>query len=499
MNARLAPIQQSTTTPAYNFGALYIGGVWRSGRAHTTLKVHDPFNDALLVEIAEANLADVDETFINAVLAQRGWAETLPTLRADVMRRAAAIMEMRHEEIVRWLIQESGSTRIKAEIEWATVRAIVLESSTLPSRLQGRILSGDFPGKENRIYRQPVGVVSVISPWNWPLHLSARSVVPALALGNAVVTKPANETPVTGGLLLAKIFEEAGLPPGVLSIIVGPSDKIGDAFVQHPASRVVSFTGSTAVGRHIGQMAITGPKIKKTMLELGGNGPLVILDDADLDLAAHLAVVSKFFHQGQICIITNRIIVLDAIYDEFLARFVERVRALKVGDPNDADTVVGPIINHTQLNKLLAMMEGANAEGAHHVLGGSPQGLVMPPQIFDRVTSSMALARNEIFGPIAPIIRAKDEAEALGIANDSEYGLSSAVVTRDLDRGAQFAKQIEAGMTHINDVSAIDMPTMPFGGEKNSGLGRFGTEGIIDAFTTEHWISLQHTPPIFPF
>jgi aldehyde dehydrogenase (NAD+) len=499
MNARLTPVRESMNTPSYNFGELYIGGIWRQGRARTTLKVHDPFNDALLVEIAEANLADVDEAYRSAVTAQRGWAETLPTLRADVMRRAATIMEMRHEEIVRWLIQESGSTRIKAEVEWATVRSIVLESSTLPSRVQGRILSGDFPGKENRIYRQPVGVVSVISPWNWPMHLSVRSVVPALALGNAVVTKPANETPVTGGLLLAKIFEEAGLPRGVLSIVVGPSDKIGDAFVQHPASRVVSFTGSTAVGRHIGQMAITGPRIKKAMLELGGNGPLVILDDADIDLATHLAVVSKFFHQGQICIITNRIVVLDAIYDEFLARFVERVRGLKVGDPNDAETVIGPIINRAQLNKLLAMMEGAKVDGARHVLGESPQGLLLPPQIFDRVASSMALARNEIFGPIAPIIRAKDEADALRIANDTESGLSSAVVTRDLDRGAQFAKKIQAGMTHINDVSAIDMPTMPFGGEKNSGLGRFGTEGIIDAFTSEHWISVQHTPPVFAF
>jgi aldehyde dehydrogenase (NAD+) len=172
---------------------------------------------------------------------------------------------------------------------------------------------------------------------------------------------------------------------------------------------------------------------------------------------------------------------------------------LKVGDPNDAETVIGPIINHAQLNKLLTMMEGAKVDGARHVLGESPQGLLLPPQIFDRVTSSMALARNEIFGPIAPIIRAKDEADALRIANDTESGLSSAVVTRDLDRGAQFAKKIEAGMTHINDVSAIDMPTMPFGGEKNSGLGRFGTEGIIDAFTSEHWISVQHTPPVFAF
>ena len=384
-------------------------------------------------------------------------------------------------------------------MEWGTVRSIVLECSTLPSRAHGRILAGDFPGKENRIYRKPVGVVAVISPWNWPMHLSARSVVPALALGNAVVAKPANETPITGGLLLARLFEEAGLPPGVLNVVVGPSQTIGDAFVQDPRSRVVSFTGSTGVGRHIGQMAITGPLVKKTMLEMGGNGPLVVLDDADLEQAVHIATVSKFLHQGQICIIANRIVVMDRLHDAFLERYIERVRALKVGDPNDPDTVIGPIINRKQFDKLMSMMEAAGAAGARRILGAPPQGLTLPPQIFDRVSSDMDLARHEIFGPIAPVIRAKDEADALRIANDVEAGLSSGVVTGNLDRGTRFAHGIEAGMTHVNDVTAIDMPTMPFGGEKNSGLGRFGTDGVIDAFTTEHWISVQHGPNFYPF
>jgi aldehyde dehydrogenase (NAD+) len=409
------------------------------------------------------------------------------------------VMDARREEIVSWLIRESGSVRIKAEMEWETVRSIVLESSTLPSRLGGRILTGDFPGKENRIYRKPVGVVAVISPWNWPMHLAARSILPALALGNAVVTKPANETPVTGGLLIAKILEEAGLPPGVLNIVIGPSKSIGDPFVLHPIPRVVSFTGSTGVGRHIGQMAISGPMIKKAMLELGGNGPLIVLDDADLEMAVHLATVSKFLHQGQICMIANRILVMDKIYDEFVQRFVERVRALKVGDPNDSHTVIGPIINRKQLDKLVSMVETAKAQGARKLLGDSVVGQVLPPQIFDRVTPAMSLGQNEIFGPIAPLIRVTSEAEAIAVANDTEAGLTSAVITGDLGRGSRVAQQINAGMTHINDSIAIDMPTMPFGGEKNSGLGRFGTEGVIDAFTTEHWISVQLSPPRYPF
>jgi aldehyde dehydrogenase (NAD+) len=235
------------------------------------------------------------------------------------------------------------------------------------------------------------------------------------------------------------------------------------------------------------------------MLELGGNGPLVVLDDADLERAVHIALVSKFLHQGQICIIANRIIVMDRLHDAFLERYVQRARALKVGDPNEPDTVVGPIISRKQLGRLLSMIETARSSGARELLGGDAQGLMLPPHVFDQVTSSMPLAQNEIFGPIAPVIRAKDEADALRIANDVESGLSSAVVTGDIDRGTRFAHQIDAGMTHINDVTAIDMPTMPFGGEKNSGLGRFGSEGVIDAFTTEHWISVQHGPNVFPF
>ena len=499
MNEKSTLSAPAAASAAYSFGELYIAGHWRNGRASTKLKVNDPYNGEMLAEIADASVPDVEEAFQAATDAQREWAQAMPVARADVMRRVAQLMETRREEIVRWLIREAGSTRIKAEMEWGTVRSIVLESSTLPSRLQGRILTGDFPGKENRIYRKPVGVVTVISPWNWPMHLTSRSAIPALALGNAVVVKPANETPITGGLLIAKLFEEAGLPRGVLSVVLGPNETIGDPVVQNPLSRVLSFTGSTAVGRRIGQLSVGTGRIKKTMLELGGNAPLVVLDDADLERAVHIATVAKFLHQGQICMATNRIVVMDKLHDAFVEQYVERVRALKVGDPNDPQTVIGPVISRKQFDRLLAMMETARADGARQVLGDAPQGLVLPPQVFERVTSRMALAQNEIFGPIAPVIRAKDEADALRIANDVESGLSSGVVTGNIDRGTRFAHQVEAGMTHINDVTAIDMPTMPFGGEKNSGLGRFGTEGVIDTFTSEHWISVQHGPNFFPF
>jgi aldehyde dehydrogenase (NAD+) len=425
--------------------------------------------------------------------------DDFPSEKADVFRRAGDIMVRRKDEIVDWLVKEAGSTLNKAGIEWWAVHNSVMEAATLPSRLEGRILFGDYSGKENRIYRLPVGVVAVISPWNWPLHLSMRSVAPALALGNAVVVKPAADTAITGGLLIAKIFEEAGLPPGVLNIVVGSSSRIGDPFVAHPLSRVISFTGSTPVGRHVGQLAVTGPNIKRAMLELGGNGPLIVTEDVDLDHATHTAIVGKFLHQGQMCISVNRIIVADSIHDAFVDRFVAKARALKVGRPEDPGAVMGPIINQQQFDKLEAMVETAKAAGARLLLAEPCIGLVMPPRVFDQVTQQMDIARNEIFGPIATIIRARDDEDAIAIANDTEYGLTSGVLCRDLGRAMAIAQRVEAGMTHINDIPAIDMPQLPFGGEKNSGLGRFGSRGMIEEFTTEHWISVQLTQALYPF
>lgn len=414
------------------------------------------------------------------------------------MRRAAQVMEARQEEIIAWLIQEAGSTRIKAGMEWGTVHAVLLEGATLPYLVEGRIIPADIPGKESRMYRKPVGVVSVISPWNWPMQLSVRSVAPALAVGNAVVLKPASDTPVTGGLLLAKILEEAGLPPGVLSVIVGAGSEIGDAFVTHPIPRVISFTGSTPVGRNIAKLAAEGPTLKRLELELGGNGPFVVLDDADLEQAVEAAVFGKFLHQGQTCMSVNRFIIDDGIHDAFLERFVDRVNKLKRGDPNAPDTMIGPIINEAQLNGLRRRIQEAVSAGARQVAGGEAQGLVLPPHVFADVTNQMPLAQTESFGPIAPFIRAQGESEALKIANDTELGLAAAVFTRDVERGLRFAQQLETGMAHVNDQPVNDLPYNPFGGEKNSGIGRFNGIWAVAAFTTDQWVTIQHAPRRYP-
>lgn len=484
---------------AYEFGSQYIGGVWCAGSSANTASVRSPWSGELVAEIISADMRDVEAAYEASRRAQPFWAALLPGERASVFRRAAAIMEARKDEIAHWLVQEAGSTISKAEIEWWAVHNSVLEASTLPSRLEGRIIYGDYPGKENRIYRRPVGVVAVISPWNWPLHLSMRSVAPALALGNAVVVKPASDTPITGGLLIGKIFEEAGLPPGVLSVVSGPSEVIGDGFVRHQVPRVISFTGSTKVGRQIGQSAVTSPMIKKAMLELGGNGPLVVTDDVDLDQAVHIAIVGKFFHQGQMCIAVNRIIVTEAIHDAFVDRYVERAKSLKTVDPADPVTAFGPVISRRQLERIMGMIAKAKDQGARLRLGGEPQGLHLPAHVFDQVTPGMEIAREEIFGPVAPILCAKDDEDLIRLANDTDYGLSSGVLCRNEGRALRIAHRIQAGMTHINDIPAIDMPQLPFGGEKNSGLGRFGSKGMVEEFTTEHWISVQSGEAKYPF
>ena len=488
-------------TPARytGFDKLYINGRWVKGRSSHVVRVTDPYDDSLLAEIPGASEDDLNQAFESAKKAQPAWAAASPGERAQVLRNAYDLVKERKGEIVDWSIRESGSVRIKAEIEWQAVVDIMEQAMAAPYRVIGHIMPCNIPGKECRVYKKPLGVIAVISPWDFAMHLSNRSVAPALAVGNTVVLKPSSDTPVTGALMLAKIYEEAGLPAGVFNVVVGSGSEIGTPFALHPIPRLNSFTGSTAVGIDIGINSMKSPVIKKVALELGGNGPLVVLDDADMDVAVNAAVFGKFINQGQICMIANRIIVHQAIHDEFVRRFVERVKHLKVGDPKEPDTVIGPIINKQQCQGIMAHIESARQEGAKELLGGEPKGLLIPPHIFTGVTMAMKIAREEIFGPVAPIIKVKDEAEALRVANDIDAGLTGAVITRDENRGLAFALRMEVGMTHVNDQPVNDLANNPFGGEKNSGLGRFGGDWILEEFTTPQWVTVQHTPRQYPF
>lgn len=476
-----------------------LAGAWREGSGDATQSIIDPYSGNTLASIRLATSKDLDDAYRKAAKAGSQWAATPPAGRAALLQKVVAIFDQRKTEIVDWLVRESGSTVLKANIEWASARAITQEAASMPAQAQGATFDSNIPGKNNLVYRRPLGVVGVISPWNFPLHLSQRSVAPAIALGNAVVIKPASDTPISGGLLIAKMFEEAGLPDGVLSVVVGPGSEIGEDFVAHAVPSMISFTGSTPVGRNIGRIATGGQHIKKVALELGGNSPFVVLDDANVDQAVKAAVFGKFLHQGQICMAINRIIVDQNCYDEFVEKFVAHVKKLNVGDPRLPDTAIGPIINSAQLDGLQQKVRQAKEQGATLLLEGGVDGQLMSPYIFGDVTADMSISKDEIFGPLAGIQKARDEQEALELANGTEFGLSSAVFTDNQARGLHFARHVRAGMAHVNDMPVNDEAHLPFGGEKNSGLGRFNGHWAIEEFSTVQWVSMQQTVRDYPF
>ncbi|WP_438387992.1 aldehyde dehydrogenase family protein [Actinopolyspora saharensis] len=474
------------------FDRMPVDGRWRSGKASSVNTDVNPYTGRQLTEIPHADATDVDAAYRAAERARGDWASTTAAERVEVFVRAAEIMSRRKQEIIDWLVAEAGAVRARAEWEWMAVRAVMLEAASYPAHVEGRLLPAALiEGKENRVYRQPVGTVAVISPWNFPMQLSNRSVAPALAVGNAVVLKPAGDTPVTGGLLLAAIYQEAGLPEGVLNVLIGKSGEIGDPLVTDPRSPVVSFTGSTEVGRDLGRKA----PLKKLGLELGGNGPLVVLDDADLEQAVDAAMFGSFFHQGQVCMATNRVIAHRDVHNEVAERMRARAEQLRCGDPADPGTSIGPIINSGQLDSVLDKLSRASSDGARTLCSGQPQGptgQVLPPHVLTG-NNETPTAAEEVFGPVATVVRAEDEEHALQLANSTEYGLSSGVFTRNEERGLRFALRVQAGMTHINDTTINDEPNTAFGGEKASGIGRFGGEWAIEEFTTDHWVSVQHS------
>jgi acyl-CoA reductase-like NAD-dependent aldehyde dehydrogenase len=475
----------------------YIGGNWRDGASTKVLTDRNPYNGNAIADFKLATLADLDEAYASAAAAQKVWIEINPYERRTILEKAVAYIEKVEADITDIIIQELGGTRLKAFFEIGLVKNIIKESATYPLRMTGEILPSVMDGKENRLYRIPVGVVGVISPFNFPFYLSMRSVATALGAGNGVVLKPHDDTPITGGTLIAKIFEEAGIPKGLLNVIMADIKDIGDAFVEHRIPRVISFTGSEKVGRHIGMVA--GRSLKKAILELGGNSAIIVLADADLDNALNAAVFSRFTHQGQICMCANRIIVHRSIYPQFLDRYVKRVSALKVGDPNEMETDLGPLMNKTQAETLAKQIQKGIAEGARPVLQGKMEGNLASPTIFADVKSNMSVAQDEMFGPAVCVMPFDTTEEAIRIANDSAFGLSGAIHTKDVEYGAELAKQIDTGMVHVNGGTIDDEPIIAFGGEKASGVGRLNGRWALEEFTTLKWVSVLHKPRHYPF
>lgn len=475
----------------------YINGQWVDGQSDRTFDITNPYDEEVLATVTLATLPQVEEAFDIAHSSYRSWAKDTE-LRRNVMTKAIAYFEEHREEIIELLIIESGSSFIKASVETDNTIAVLKEALTMVDRVyEVRTEPSVIPGKINEMHRLPLGVVSSIAPFNFPLYLSMRTIAPALALGNAVVHKADLQVSLASGSVIAKAFEEAGIPAGVFQSILTKSSIIGDIMVEHPVVRLVSFTGSTEVGRHIGRIA--GSLFKRVALELGGNGPFVVLSDADVDQAVKAAVFGKFLHQGQICMITNRMIVHEDLYDEFTEKFVEHVKRIPCGDPRDHNVIIGPIINNQQVRKIEEIINKAKAENTEVLLEGKIIGNVITPTIFGNVSNDSDLAQNEIFGPVAPIIKASSDEEAIRFANDTIYGLSSAIFSGNEEKAREYALEIEFGMTHINDQTVNDETRAAFGGMRQSGVGRFGNPWIVDEFTDTKWISVQKVPREYPF
>lgn len=475
----------------------YIDGEWRPGTGSWDIIDFNPYNGEKLASVTVATVDEVDQAYRAAERAQPAWAATNPYARRLVFERAIRIVEESEQEITEAIIAELGGTRLKAAFEIHLAKEFLREAIQLALRAEGKILPSPVDGKENRVYRVPAGVVGVVSPFNFPFLLSLKSVAPALALGNAVVLKPHQNTPVCGGALVAKVLEEAGLPPGLLNVVITDIAEIGDALLSHPVPKVISFTGSDKVGRHVATVAAS--HFKRSVLELGGNSAFLVLDDADLDYAVDAAVFSRYVHHGQVCMAANRIIVDRSVAEEFTDKFVAKVRTLKVGDPEDPGTHIGPLINSSQTESVSAAVEQAVAAGARALLHGSVDGNVVAPSVLTDVPEGASVLHEEIFGPVALIIPVDGEDEAVRVANDTPYGLGGAVHTADVDRGVRVARRIETGMVHINDSTVADEPIVPFGGEKHSGLGRLNGDQMVESFTTTKWISIQHGRSGFPF
>jgi benzaldehyde dehydrogenase (NAD) len=476
-------------------GNIYLAD-WVRGEG-SALTVIEPATGETLETVGQASPEQVDTAIELASEAQVRWAAEPALVRAAVIRRAAALMEQRKQTFVEWLVRESGSIGPKAEYEFAGALGEIHEASALPTQPEGLLLPAGAPGRMSIARRVPVGVVGVITPWNLPLAIALRALAPAIALGNAVVLKPDPKTPVIGGLLLAQLFEDAGLPKGVLSVVPGAA-QIGAALVQHPKVNMICFTGSTAVGRTIGRIA--GESLKKVSLELGGNNALIVLDDADLDSAASAGAFGSFLHQGQICVAAGRHLVHRSVAVEYAQKLAQRAKNLPVGDPFRQQVALGPIISQDQLNKIDKLVSESVAAGAELLAGGTYAGLFYQPTVLTNVKRDMPVYLQEVFGPVAPITVFDDDEEAVSIANETEYGLAAAVLSKSAARALSISRRLKAGMVHINDQTVVYEPHAPFGGMKSSGNGsRYGSPSSHEEFTAIQWLTVHDAPPSYPF
>ncbi|HWL19941.1 MAG TPA: aldehyde dehydrogenase [Bradyrhizobium sp.] len=477
--------------------SLLIGGDRVAATGGGVFERRDPVTGEVATCAAAATVADAISAVEAAAKAFAAWSSASPSARRSVLWKAADLLLERREDFIAAMTAETGSTPGWGGFNVAFAAGILREAAGMTTQIAGEVIPSDKPGTTALAIRQPAGVCLGIAPWNAPVILGVRAVAMPLACGNTVVLKASEICPRTH-VLIGEVLQAAGLPAGAINVVSNaPADAaaVVEALIAHPAVRRVNFTGSTHVGRIIAETA--GRHLKPVLLELGGKAPLVVLDDADLDAAVDAAAFGAFMNQGQICMSTERLVVDEAVADAFVEKLARKAAALPHGDPRNPGVVLGALVSEQAAARIDMLIDDAVANGAVLLTPRIRDGAIMGAAVLDKVTSAMRIYREESFGPVVSVMRGRGDDDLIRIANDSEYGLSSAVFGRDINRALSAAKRIQAGICHINGPTVQDEAQMPFGGMKDSGYGRFGGRAAIAEFTELRWITIeseQHYP-----
>jgi acyl-CoA reductase-like NAD-dependent aldehyde dehydrogenase len=477
---------------------LLIGGEWAAAGSGATFEREDPYTGEVATVAAAASRDDARAAADAAAAAFPAWAATPPNERRELLFGAAALMRERAPDIAAVLTAETGGTFGYGMFNCMLAAGMLTEAAAQTTAVTGEVIPSDVPGLTAMAVRQPAGVVVGIAPWNAPVILGTRALAAPLAYGNTVVLKASEVSPRTHGEV-ARAIADAGLPSGVVNLVTHPAESapdVVDELIAHPAVRRINFTGSTRVGRLVAENA--GRHLKKVLLELGGKAPLIVLADADLDEAVAAAKFGAFMHQGQICMSTERIVADRSVAADVAERLGEKAAVLRVGDPRDPETEIGPLVDRRSLERVAGLVDDARSKGAEVVVGGVAEGPCYMPTVLAGVTPEMRIFYEESFGPVVGVVSVDGPDEAVRVANDTEYGLAASVFGADVPTALDLARRIESGICHVNGATLHDEPQMPFGGVKASGFGRFGGKAAIDEFTELRWITVQEGSRHYP-
>jgi benzaldehyde dehydrogenase (NAD) len=477
---------------------MLIGGSWVGAGSGDTFERTDPWTGEVASRAAAASRDDARAAADAAAAAFPEWAATPPSERRKLLQAASALLLERAPDVAAIITAETGGTFGFGMFNCSLAAGMLSEAAAQTTAVTGEVIPSDVPGLTAMGIRQPAGVVLGIAPWNAPIILGTRAVATPLACGNTVVLKASEMCPRTHGEI-ARVLVDAGLPDGVVNFVTHTREAAGDVvdeLIAHSAVRRVNFTGSTKVGRLVAENC--GRHLKRVLLELGGKAPMIVLADADLDEAVAAAKFGAFMHQGQICMSTERIVADRSVAGAVASQLGEKAAALKMGDPRDPSTEIGPMVNADAVERVAGLVEDARSRGAEVVVGGEADGPCYKPTVLAGVTPEMRVYHEESFGPVVGIVPVDGPDEAVRVANDTEYGLAASVFGDDVPTALDLARQIESGICHVNGSTLHDEPQMPFGGVKASGFGRFGGKAAIDEFTELRWITVQHGSRHYP-